>query len=139
EPALVEAPEPSQPSVDEPREDSPKEVAPAPSRPTPTCAELRANGKFDEIMNDARQSGISECVASCSIPRLRALPDAARYTGAVATAQAALLSLRSRSPREAVRAGYLLGSLHEARGQAASALGWYTGYLSEAPSGSFAA
>lgn len=100
---------------------------------------LLAEGQFSRIMEEAQGIGLSKCISSCSISRLRSLADAARYTGDFATAERALLSLRARSPREAVRAGYLLGSLNEARGQTAGSLEWYVGYLREAPTGAFAA
>lgn len=105
----------------------------------PSWEELLSNGKFTDVMDLARKAGIARCINSCSISRLRTLADAARYTGELDTAEKALLSLRARSPREALRAAYLLGSMSEARGQAAQALRWYAGYLVESPGGSFAA
>lgn len=110
-----------------------------PSTAGPNWTDLLRDGKNAEILSDAKKHGLAACYSTCSVPRLRALADAARYTGEVSIARDALTHLRSRSPGESARAGYLLGSLSEARGQAASALNWYNTYLSEAPNGPFAA
>lgn len=105
----------------------------------PSWESLLRDGKNEEIVADAKKLGLSDCYSTCSVSRLRALADAARYKGEVTIAREALTHLRSRSPVESARSGYLLGSLSEARGQAASALTWYNTYLKEAPGGSFAA
>jgi hypothetical protein len=103
----------------------------------PTWSALLRDGKNGEILAQAKLSGLESCYSSCSVARLRALADAARYKGEVKIAREALTHLRNRSPGEAPRAGYLLGSLSEARGQAAGALTWYNAYLTEAPNGTF--
>lgn len=105
----------------------------------PSWAELLRSGKNREILAQARDAGLDDCYSACSVNKLRTLADAARYTGEVKVAREALTRLRLRSPAESARAGYLLGSLSEARGQAAAALDWYDTYLREAPSGPFAA
>lgn len=105
----------------------------------PTWSALLRDGKNGEILSQAKREGLKDCYATCSVPRLRALADAARYKGEVTIAREALTHLRNRSPAESARSGYLLGSLSEARGQAASALTWYNTYLKEAPGGAFAA
>jgi hypothetical protein len=117
----------------------PPSEARTPSTAGPNWADLLRDGKNAEILSDAKRLGLATCYATCTVPRLRALADAARYGGEVSVARDALTHLRSRSPAESARAGYLLGSLSEARGQAASALNWYNTYLSEAPQGPFAA
>jgi hypothetical protein len=79
-------------------------------------------------------------MARCSAPDLRALADAARYTGAPALATQALLSLRSRfgdTPQGAA-AAFLLGHTAESIGDFAAAERWYTTYLSESPHGGLA-
>ena len=99
-----------------------------------------AQGKFKEIVRDAEARGIAGCLASCSAADLRALSDAARYTGDSALAERTLLSLRQRFPgAPGSEAAFLLGRLHEKRGGLGVALGWYDSYLREAPSGPFAA
>ncbi len=111
------------------------------SRPgaAPSWPELLRSGKNREILSQAKSRGLASCLSNCSVDNLRALADAARYTGEITIARDALTRLRSRSPGESARAGYLLGSLSEARGQAAAAVTWYDTYLREAPGGSFAA
>jgi hypothetical protein len=95
-------------------------------------------GDFRAVVADAQSSGIDACLSSCSVRDLRALGDAARYSGELALAERVLLTLRQRSPGEATRAAYLLGSLQEARGDQAGALGWYSQYVARAPGGAFA-
>ncbi len=122
-------------------EESDQKSGAAQVQPTsgPTWSALLRDGKNGEILAQAKKQGLETCYSNCSVARLRALADAARYTGQVSIARDALTRLRTRSPRESARAGYLLGSLSEARGQAASSLSWYDTYLREAPSGPFAA
>jgi hypothetical protein len=99
-----------------------------------------AQGKFKEILRDAETRGIAGCLASCSAADLRALSDAARYTGDSALAERTLMSLRQRFPGAAgSEAAFLLGRLHEKRGGLSVASSWYDSYLREAPSGAFAA
>lgn len=101
--------------------------------------ELVNSGQSERVVELAEQRGVNACLDSCSTEELRALADAARYTGRITTARAALLALRARGPEEASRAAYFLGSLAESRGQAAGALEWYTKSLGEAPAGPFSA
>lgn len=97
-------------------------------------------GKFKEIVRDAEARGVAGCLLTCSAADLRALSDAARYTGDSALAERTLMSLRQRFPgAPASEAAFLLGRLHEKRGGLGAALGWYDSYLREAPSGPFAA
>jgi tetratricopeptide (TPR) repeat protein len=96
---------------------------------------LIAEGKFQQVLNEAQEQGVDGCLRSCSTKDLRALSDAARYKGNTDLARRALLRLRESAPNERARAGYLLGSLAEVQGQSSSALSWYTRYVSEAPGG----
>ena len=113
------------------------------ARPEPRSASWSqdiVHGKFKELLRDAEARGIPECLASCSAVDLRALSDAARYTGDSALAERALLSLRRRFPGTwAAEAAFLLGRLSEKRGGLAAASSFYDHYLREAPSGPFAA
>ena len=106
---------------------------------TARWTELVNSGQSERVVELAEQRGVSACLESCSTEELRALADAARYTGRASEARAALLALRARGPVEASRAAYFLGSLAESRGQAAGALEWYTKSLGEAPDGPFSA
>jgi ferric-dicitrate binding protein FerR (iron transport regulator) len=106
----------------------------------PTWSQEIARGKFKEIVRAAEARGIQGCLSSCSAADLRALSDAARYTGDSALAERTLMSLRQRFPGSSgSEAAFLLGRLHEKRGALAIALGWYDSYLRETPSGPFAA
>jgi hypothetical protein len=97
-----------------------------------------ARGEFAEIVKDAEARGTATCLGSCSAGDLRALSDAARYTGNGELAEQCLLALRKRFGSGQGRdAAFLLGRLNEPRG--ASALTWYDTYLREAPGGAFAA
>ncbi len=113
---------------------SPRDVA----HPSATWGKLVAQGDFAGVLEAAKKRGIETCLQSCSSSDLRSLADAARYSGDVELARRALLRLRDVAPGERTRAGYLLGSLAEARGQAANALKWYGQYLTESPGGSLA-
>ena len=81
-----------------------------------------------------------DCLATCDAADLSALADAARYVGRTDLAEQALLSLRTRFAQGAgTRAAFLLGRLHESRGDAAGARRWYETALNEAAGGTFAA
>jgi hypothetical protein len=72
---------------------------------------------------------------------LRALADAARYTGAPELATHALGALRSRAKgtEDAAIAAFLLGRTAESTGDLAAADRWYSTYLSESKGGTLAA
>jgi hypothetical protein len=154
---LTDAPDARTPALPDPTPDgslalldgsqngSPSESgASAPGSPARTgttaldWSEALQRGDFQSIVADAKRRNVDRCLASCSARDLRALGDAARYTGELALAERVLLALRGRSATESVRASYLLGSLEEARGNPAAALKWYTECVRAAPSSSFA-
>jgi len=105
----------------------------------PSWSTLVASGKFEEVLDEASVRGEASCLSSCSVADLRALADAARYTGRFSLAERTLSRLRTTAPSEGPRAGFLLGSMNEAQGRPAAALEWYGRYLLEAPSGGLAA
>lgn len=107
-------------------------------QPSVSWSTLVAHGRFEEVLEEAGSLGEGACLRTCSVADVRALADAARYTGRFALAERALTELR-KAASEAPRAGFLLGSLHEAQGRPASALEWYGRYLAEAPGGSLVA
>src|SRR6478735_4776965 len=93
------------------------EIARWAPRPTSWSQDI-AQGKFKEIVRDAEARGVGGCLASCSAIDLRALSDAARYTGDSALAERALLALRQRFPgAPGAEAAFLLGRLHEKRAE----------------------
>ncbi len=110
----------------------------APSEPWPS---LVARGQFETVVAKAGERGTSECEATCSASELRAVADAARYTGRSAMAEGALRALRSRfgASKEGRAAAFLLGRLDEARGSMTTAERWYDTYLRELPGGDLAA
>jgi hypothetical protein len=114
-------------------------VRPEPPR-TESWQQRITRGDFAGIVADAEQRGTSGCLAACSAADLRALSDAARYTGKSELAEQSLLALRKRFAGGAGRdAAFLLGRLEERRGALAPAQNWYATYLREAPGGAFAA
>lgn len=102
---------------------------------------LVARGQFETVVAKASERGASECERACSASDLRALADAARYTGRSGMAESALLSLRRRfgTSGESRSAAFLLGRVEEARGATAAAERWYDTYLREVPAGELAA
>ncbi|HSU41743.1 MAG TPA: tetratricopeptide repeat protein [Polyangiaceae bacterium] len=139
----------ARPEAAAPSEDEPKAVArPEPTAhagPSPLVSEswpvLVARGQFETVVAKAGERGASECERACSASDLRALADAARYTGRSAMAESALLSLRRRfgTSRESRSAAFWLGRVEEARGATAAAERWYDTYLREVPAGELAA
>lgn len=118
---------------------------PAPSSAAPPSSEpwskLVRRGAFGDVVAAAEARGTAGCLAECSAADLRALADAARYTGASTLAKQALLSLRSRfgSTHQGAAAAFLLGRTAESEGDLAAAERWYATYLRESPGGEFAA
>lgn len=98
---------------------------------------LVARGEPQRVIAEAEAMGQKSCFSQCNVADLRALADAARYSGRLDTAEAALRAVRERFPAQAPVAAYLLATVDEARGRNASALRWYEAYLAEAPKGSF--
>ncbi|HTQ06751.1 MAG TPA: FecR domain-containing protein, partial [Polyangiaceae bacterium] len=120
----------------------PSSTRAAPSAPvSESWATLVARGQFETVVAKAGDRGASECDKSCSAADLKALADAARYTGRSSLAEDALLSLRRRfgGTREGRSASFMLGRLNEARGAESAAERWYDTYLSELPAGELAA
>jgi TolA-binding protein len=110
----------------------------AAARPWP---KLVAAGQFTAVLAQAEERGVGNCLHTCSASDLSALADAARYTGRTDLAEEGLLALRSRFAQgtEGRSAAFLLGRLSEGHGAASDARNWYARYLSETPSGPYAA
>jgi ferric-dicitrate binding protein FerR (iron transport regulator)/TolA-binding protein len=111
---------------------------PRPTRSWPTAL---ASGDFGSIVEEATRD-LPRTLETSRSDDLAALADAARYRRQDDLARRALDAQRRRfqgSPR-AADAAFFLGRLDEKQGAGlAHALGWYDRYLSEAPSGSYAA
>lgn len=148
EAANATEPKPSAASASESETPTPAattEVGPARPAPVPASFEpwsaLVARGQFETVVAKAGERGTHECEASCSAADLRALADAARYTGRSGMAEGALQALRGRfgASKEGRAAAFLLGRLAEARGSMSEAGRWYDTYLDELPGGDLAA
>lgn len=127
----------------------PSELGADSRKATPVSSELGvawrkeiASGDFQQILTQAEAHGMQSCLRSLPSDRLAALGDAARYAGRTALASRVLQAQRARfagSPA-AAEATFLLGRLAEDAHQPSSAaLPWYQLYLTEAPSGAYAA
>ncbi|HEV8548825.1 MAG TPA: hypothetical protein VGQ57_07355, partial [Polyangiaceae bacterium] len=113
----------------------------APSSPAEPWSALVARGQFETVVAKATEHGTRNCEATCSAADLRALADAARYTGRSAMAEGALDAVRNRfgTTKEGRSASFLLGRLAEARGDERTAERWYDTYLRELPGGALSA
>jgi hypothetical protein len=139
------APAPTVPAVSAVPDKVVREPAPAAASataaPRESWTKLVAGGHFETVIRLATDRDTGGCVRSCGAPDLRALADAARYTGRTDLAQQALLGLRDRfrGSGEERSAAFLLGRVEESRGAMARAQSWYETYLRERPSGELAA
>ena len=102
---------------------------------------LVSRGRFQSVVEAAEARGVDSCLSACSLGDVRALADAARYTGRFDVAEKSLLAIRQRASAGGQRsaAAFLLGRTSESRGQMSVASTWYDTYLSESPNGEFAA
>jgi hypothetical protein len=117
------------------------------SSPTPNAAPSSASwrtlvgrGRFEDVIREAQTLPFEACFARCAAAELRALGDAARYSGRAFLAEHAFLALRQRFPgtSDGTVAAFLLGRTYESQRQADQAAAWYNRYLAEAPTGQFA-
>jgi hypothetical protein len=106
----------------------------------PSWSQRVATGDFAGVVADAEARGVDGVLSSAGAADLAALADAARYTSRGDLARRALLAARSRfgGSGQARTAAFLLGLLADARSPSEAA-SWYATYLSEAPSGTYAA
>lgn len=125
-------------SIERTAEHSSRSAAPSVRQDWP---KLIVDGHFKTLVAQAEERGIAGCLADCSAGDLRALSDAARYTGRAGLAEQSLLALRKRFAASAHgrAAAFMLGRLYESQKGSAKAKGWYETYLAEAPNGNFAA
>ncbi|MDX2050867.1 MAG: FecR family protein [Polyangiaceae bacterium] len=98
-----------------------------------------AKGEYRELIEDAQRLGTEEVLGKTSSEGVAALADAARYVGAAALAEQALLTQRRRfsGSAEAAQATFLLGRLAEDAGKPSVAIRWYETYAEEAPRGRY--
>jgi ferric-dicitrate binding protein FerR (iron transport regulator) len=103
-------------------------------------ADHLAHGRWDRILEEVEQRGVSTTLESAPSEELFALADAARYRRRADLARAALLAQRRRFPASSrsLDATFLLGRVEESRDRA-RALGWYEEYLERAAAGTYSA
>lgn len=102
---------------------------------------LVAKGRFAEVVRDAESLGIGSVLTSRGGADLKALGQAARYTGDRALALRAFTALRERfAASEPGRpASFFIARIQEEQGSSREALRWLSIYLGEAPRGVYAA
>jgi TolA-binding protein len=102
---------------------------------------MLADGNFRGVVDAAEARGIDNTLSHGSRADVVALADAARYLHDRPLARRGLLAERTRFPGspEARAAAFVLGSMADDGGARDDAIRWYDKYLSESPSGSFAA
>lgn len=113
----------------------------APGLTGPTWSKLVSSGDFARVVREADAEGVGHALASRPLGDLRALGDAARYSGNVTLAKRAYSAVRTRfaSSGDARTAAFLLGRIAEEQDHSnADAARWYDTYLAEAPGGAFA-
>jgi hypothetical protein len=102
---------------------------------------LVAKGRFADVVRDAEALGIGSVLSSRGGADLKALGQAARYTGDRALSLRAFNALRERfASSEAGRpASFFIARVQEEQGSPREALRWLSIYLGEAPRGVYAA
>jgi hypothetical protein len=127
EPKLLE---PKQPKAAGSPENLPRSAAP--EKPGASWSELAAKGDYASIVRAAEDRGIDRVIAGASADELRALADAARFSGRSALAQRALLAIRSRfaGTKAATGAAFVLGRMVDGS-DAKAAVAWYDRYVAE--------
>jgi ferric-dicitrate binding protein FerR (iron transport regulator) len=105
-----------------------------------TFSQLGAKGEHRRIVELAEQSGLDAAMVRADKADLMALGNAARVLGKTALASKAYRAIRERfaSSGDATTSAFFLGRLAEG-GDAATAIGWYDKYTTEAPGGVWAA
>lgn len=136
--AALEKPAAEPEPVREPEPPHAAEVAaPRPAAParSESLSALLAKGKFNAVVQSAESAGLDQTLATASGEDLRALAQAAHYTGRIPLAVRAFQTLRQRFGQQPSgrQAAFFLGRIYDQQGKAADALRWLNIYLSEAP------
>jgi TolA-binding protein len=131
-------------TVAQSQEEPPARQAPHIAKPPlpPSIGELSQAGKYRDAVALAEQRGFERVTAELPEGELLALGNAARYVGSASRARAAMLALRSRfAGRHAAQLGalYLAKIAEQLEGNPKEAARWLRVFLSESPTGSFAA
>lgn len=101
---------------------------------------LLRDGRFGEIVSDARSLGIERTLTSGPVTDLAALAQAARYTGEGGLAEDCWKAIRLRAPGSASarQSAFFLGRVMEQQGRRADAIHWFQRYREESPGGVYA-
>jgi TolA-binding protein len=128
-PAALETPEPLAAAVQHAQPRAPS------SAKADDWAALVAKGQFSAVIRAAEASGVEQVLAQRGSADLKALAQAARYTGRAALAIRAFQALRQRFAQQSAgrQAAFFLGRIYDQQGKSVEALRWLNAYLGEAP------
>ncbi len=115
--------------------------APPARAPEVAWSRLVADGDFDDVVRAAEAAGLSRVLSTRGATDLKALAQAARYSGRSGVSVQAWNTIRRRFPSssEAKQAAFFLARTFEQQGRVAEASHWLDVYLSEAPGGIYTA
>jgi ferric-dicitrate binding protein FerR (iron transport regulator) len=110
------------------------------SKTSTDWGKLLKQGRFSEIVLEAKQAGIPHTLRSRSVGEVEALAQAARYISDAALAEECWKGIRGRAPgSSAARQGaFFLGRVMEQQGRSAEAIQWFARYREESPTGVYA-
>lgn len=108
--------------------------------PEENWPELVSRGRFAEVVEAAEREGVDKALATHNLDELKALAQAARYTGKTNLALRSWRGVRERfaGHAEAPQAAFFLGRIYDELDQMAPAEAWLDTYLAEAPEGIYA-
>jgi hypothetical protein len=111
----------------------------ASAAPSDWDALLKA-GQFSTVVQSAEAAGIEHSLQAASASNLKALAQAARYTGHAPLSLRAWHALRARFESQPLgtQASFFLGRTYDEEGNLPEALRWLGVYVSEAPNGVYA-
>lgn len=101
---------------------------------------LVSRGKFAEVVEAAEREGVETALSNHPVADLKALAQAARYTGKNLLALRSWTGIRERFRGNAAasQAAFFLGRLYDELGDPEPARDWLDTYLAEAPNGVYA-
>ena len=99
-----------------------------------------SRGRFAEVVEGAEREGEQSALVSHEVADLKALAQAARYTGKTSLALRTWTGIRDRfrGHPEAQQAAFFLGRIYDELDEGGPARKWLDTYLAEAPSGVYA-
>lgn len=118
----------------------PRELLEARVPPEDDWPLLVARGKFAEVVEAAEREGEDDVLKRHEVSDLRALAQAARYTGKTLLALRAWTAVRDRfkGNAAALQAAFFLGRIYDELDHPVPARDWLDTYLAEAPDGVYA-